>query len=86
MSITYLLLTLPEVVMVNLNHKPSKSVNVEMLGQYGIQIKLNSWVKYEIFGSVVHTPNGVMSGLNTCRYLYYEIQSTIYVIKFLSEI
>ena len=60
MSTTYLLLTLPEVMMVNLNYKPSKSVDVEMFGQCGIQIKLNSWVKYEIFGPVVHTPKGVM--------------------------
>ena len=56
----YLLLTLPEVIMVNLNHKPSKNVDVEMIGQCGIQIELNSWVKYEIFGPVVHTPKGVM--------------------------
>ena len=60
MSTTYLLLTLSEVMMVNLNHKPLKSVDVEMIGQYGIQIELNSWVKYEIFGPVVHTPKGVM--------------------------
>ena len=56
----YLLLTLPEVMMVNLNHKPSKNVDLEMIGQCGIQIELNSWVKYEIFGSVIHTPKGVM--------------------------
>ena len=42
------------------NHKPSKSVDVEMIGQCGIQIELNSWVKYKIFGLVVHTPKGVM--------------------------
>ena len=60
MSTIYLLLTLPEVIMVNLNHKPSKSVDVEIIGQCGIQIELNSWVKYEIFGFVVNTPKGVM--------------------------
>ena len=38
----YLLLTLPEVIMVNLNNKPSKNVDVEMIGQCGIQIELNS--------------------------------------------
>ena len=46
--------------MVNLNHKPSKSVDVEIIGQCGIQIELNSRVKYEIFGPVVYTPNGVI--------------------------
>ena len=56
----YLLLTLPEVMMVNLNHKPSKKFGVEMIGQCGIQIELNSWVKYEIFGPVIHTPKGVI--------------------------
>ena len=60
MSTTYLLLTLPEVMMVNLNHKPLKSVDVVMLGQCGIQIELNSWLKYEIFGPVVHIPKDVM--------------------------
>ena len=60
MSTIYLLLTLLEVMIVNLNHKPSKNVKVEMIGQCGIQIELNSWVKYEIFGPVVHTPKGVM--------------------------
>ena len=60
MSTTYLLLTLPEVMMVNLNHKPSKNVDVEMIGQCGIQIELNSWVKYEVFGPVVQTPEDVM--------------------------
>ena len=60
LSTTYLLLTLPELMTVNLNHKPSKSVNVEMIDQCGIQIELNSWVKYEIFGPVVYTPKGVM--------------------------
>jgi hypothetical protein len=42
LSIIYLLSILPEVMMVNLNHKPSKNVNVEMIGQCGIQIELNS--------------------------------------------
>ena len=60
MSTIYLLLTLPEVIIVNLNHKLSKSVDVEIIGQCGIQIELNLWVKYEIFGHVVHTSNGVM--------------------------
>ena len=60
MSTIYLLLTLPEVIMVNLNHKLSKSINVEIISQCGIQIELNSWVKYEIFGLVVHTPKSVM--------------------------
>ena len=60
LSTIYLLLTLPEVIIVNLNHKPSKSVDVEIIGQCGIQIELNSWVKYEIFRPVVHTPKGVM--------------------------
>ena len=60
LSTVYLLLTLPEVIIVNLNHKPMKSVNVEIIGQCGIQIEPNSWVKYEIFGLVVHTPKGVM--------------------------
>ena len=69
MSTIYLLLTLPEVIMVNLNHKPSKSVDVEIIGQCGIQIELNSWVKYEIFGHVVYTPKGVAC-LNTSGYLY----------------
>ena len=55
-----MLLTLPEVIMVNLNHKPSKSIDVEIIGQCEIQIELNLLVKYEIFGPVVHTPNGVM--------------------------
>ena len=45
--------------MVNLNHKPSKNVDVEMIGQSGIQIELNSLVKYEIFRHVVHTPKDV---------------------------
>ena len=36
-----------------------ESINVKMIGQCGIQIELNSWVKYEIFGPVVHTPKGV---------------------------
>ena len=40
--------------------QPSKNVDVEMIGQCGIQIELNSWVKYEIFEPVVHTPKGVM--------------------------
>ena len=71
---------------VNLNRKPSKNVDVEMIGQCGIQIKLNSLVKYEIFGLVVHTPNGVMPCLNSCGYLYYEVQSTTYVIRFPAEI
>ena len=57
-----------------------------MIGQCGIQIKLNSLVKYEIFGLVVHTPNGVMPCLNSCGYLYYEVQSTTYEIRFLVEI
>ena len=60
MSIIYLLLTLLEVMTVNLNHKSLKNVDIEMIGQCGIQIELNSWVKYEIFGPVVHTPKGVM--------------------------
>ena len=60
LSTIYLLLTLLEVIMVNLNNKPSKNVDVEMIGQCGIQIELNSWVKYEIFGPVVHTLKGVM--------------------------
>ena len=60
LSTIYLLLTLPEVMMVNLNHKPSKNVDVEMIGQYGIQIELNSWIKYEIFGPIVHISKGVM--------------------------
>ena len=47
-------------MMVNLNHKPTKNVDVEMIGQCGIQIKLNLWVKYEIFGPVVQTLEGVI--------------------------
>ena len=47
-------------MIVNLNHKPSKNVDVEMIGQCGIQIELNSRVKYEIFGLIVDTPKGVM--------------------------
>jgi hypothetical protein len=42
LSTIYLLLTLPEVMMVNLNHKPLKNFEVEMIGQCGIQIELNS--------------------------------------------
>ena len=44
----------------NLNHKPSKNVDVEMIGQCGIQIELNSWVKYELFEPIVHTSKDVM--------------------------
>ena len=44
----------------NSNHKPSKSVNVEIIGQCEIQIELNSWVKYEVFGPVVHILEDVM--------------------------
>jgi hypothetical protein len=61
LSTTYLLLiTLPEILMVNLNHKPSKNVDVEMIGLCEIQIGLNPLVKYEVFGPVVHTLEGVM--------------------------
>ena len=31
-----------------------------MIGQSGIQIELNSWVKYKIIGLVVQTPEDVM--------------------------
>ena len=47
-------------MMLNLNHKLLKNVDVEMIGQSGIQIELNSWVKYEIIGPVVQTPKDVM--------------------------
>ena len=47
-------------MMLNLNHKSPKNVNVEMIGQSEIQIELNSWVKYEIIGLVVQTPEDVM--------------------------
>ena len=73
-----------------LNSYIELSINVEfiqrIIDKCGIQIELNSKVKYEIFGPVVHTPNSVMPGLNTCGYLYYEVQSTTYVIRFLAEI
>ena len=45
---------------VNLNHKPLKNVDVEMIGQCGIQIELNSWVKYEVFGPIVQTCESVI--------------------------
>ena len=52
------------------------SVHVEfiqkIIDKCGIQIELNSLVKYGIFGPIAHTPNGVMPCLNTCGYLYYE--------------
>ena len=64
LSITYfhlkLLLTLPEVMILKLNLEPSRNVNVEMISQSGIQIELNSWVKYEIIGPVVQTPKDVI--------------------------
>ena len=59
---------------------------IHIIDKCGIQIELNSWVKYEIFGPVVHTPNDVMPCLNTCGYFYYEVQSTTYVIRFTAEI
>ena len=52
-------------MMVNLNHKLSKKFDIEMIGQCGIQIELNSWVKYELFEPLVHTSKGVYACLNT---------------------
>ena len=86
LSTIYLLLTLPKVMIVNLNHKLSKKFDVEIIDQCEIQIELNLWVKYEIFGLVVHTPNGVMPCLNSCGYLYCEVQSMTYVIRFIAKI
>ena len=48
-------------MILNLSHKPSKNVDIEIIGQSGIQIELNfSWVKYERIGPIVQTPEGVM--------------------------
>ena len=57
-----LLLTSLEVMM-KLNHKLLKSVNIEMIDQCEkevIQTKINSFAKCEVFGLVVHTPEANM--------------------------
>ena len=59
-------------MMLNLNHKSSKNVDVEMISQNGIQIELNSWVKYEIIGPVVQTPEDVM----IVRYKWIFVQKS----------
>ena len=41
-----------------------------MIGQCGIQIELNSWVKYEVFGLVVHTPEDVMHV--KCKWVFVQ--------------
>ena len=46
-----------------------------------IQIELNSWVKYEVIGLVVQTPEGVMP----VEYKWVFVQSATYGIRFLIE-
>jgi hypothetical protein len=66
-------------------NKPPEEETPEELSSEVESPEKKKW-KYDIFGPVVHTPNGVMPCLNTCGYLYYEVQSTTYVIRFFAEI
>jgi len=50
-------------VMMKLNHKLLKNVDIEMIGQYEkktIRTELNSLAKSKVFGPIVHTSKGVI--------------------------